>query len=87
VVQDLLAAEPPVLRLVLERDETMVGLDRRTLFAERSRYEMGSRLTYAHEKASHEPLLCLPDAIGWAHLRGGEWRRRASALVAAVHQL
>lgn len=65
----------------------MVGLDRRTVFAERARYGAESRLTYVHEKASHEPLLCLPDAIGWAHLRGGEWKRRAAALVAAVHEV
>ncbi|MGY4772899.1 hypothetical protein ACXC9Q_38845 (plasmid) [Kribbella sp. CWNU-51] len=35
------------------------------------------RLAYRHEKPSSEPLLWLPDIIGWAYTRGGDWYRRA----------
>ena len=42
------------------------------------------RLQYRHERAAQEPLLAIPDAIGWACARGAEWRRRARALVSDV---
>jgi hypothetical protein len=35
------------------------------------------RLDYRHEKPSSEPLLWLPDIIGWAYTRSGDWCRRA----------
>jgi len=33
---------------------------------------------------AQEPLLAIPDAIGWAWARGADWRRRARALVSDV---
>ena len=41
------------------------------------------RLQYRHERAAQEPLLAIPDAIGWAWARGAGWRR-ARALVSDV---
>lgn len=41
-------------------------------------------LVYLHERAAQEPLLAIPDVIGWAWARSGDWRRRALPLVEAV---
>lgn len=39
---------------------------------------------YLHERAAQEPLLAIPDVIGWAWARSGDWRRRALPLVESV---
>jgi hypothetical protein len=41
-------------------------------------------ITYAHLHASHESVLAVQAAIGWAWSKGGEWRDRARPLVEAV---
>jgi len=35
-------------------------------------------LAHRHAHSAHEPLLVLPDAIGWAWARKGEWRNKLS---------
>jgi hypothetical protein len=74
-------------RLCLERDESLVRRDRQRLIE--STRSVGSRqeLTYWHESAASEPLLAVPDAVGWAWARGGDWKRHALKLVSGVVQV
>lgn len=65
-------------RLVIERDENTVGLDRRVL-AECARGRPHS-LAFSHVPASQEPLLWIADAVAWSWSRGGEYRRRIEAM-------
>jgi hypothetical protein len=44
----------------------------------------GQRPAYLHTSPAAEPLLWLPDIVGWAYGRGGDWRRRVAAVVADV---
>jgi hypothetical protein len=44
-------------------------------------------LHYAHRGSRDEPLLCLPDAIGWAVGASGAWKQLVQAAVAEVLEL
>lgn len=70
-------------KLCLESDETMDERDRREL-ARLIRRLPCPDLVYLHERAAQEPLLAIPDVIGWAWARSGDWRRRAMPLVETV---
>lgn len=70
-------------KLCLESDETMDERDRRDL-ARLTRMNPCPDLVYLHERAAQEPLLAIPDVIGWAWARSGDWRRRALPLVESV---
>jgi hypothetical protein len=83
MVEEMKAADHA--RLVLERDETLVTSDRRIIQSEHAR--LGCSFSYEHDGAAQEPLLCIPDAVAWAWARGGDFRRRAKALVADVVRL
>lgn len=67
-------------QLCLERDESLVGSDRRRLIEATRAVGSMATLRYWHESAASEPLLSIPDAIGWAWARGGEWRRLVKAI-------
>jgi hypothetical protein len=73
--------------LCLERDDSLVSRDRQRLI-ETTR-EAGSKetLDYWHETAASEPLLAIPDAVGWAWARGGHWRSRANRLVSRIVEI
>jgi hypothetical protein len=58
-------------RLVIESRAHRDAADRHTLSSLRA-----AQLTYEHLLAHEEPLLWVPDAVAWAHGRGGDWRRR-----------
>lgn len=53
--------------------------DRRALG--RALGEHGERITYVHRGSRDEPLLALPDGIGWAHGAGRDWRRIIAGVV------
>lgn len=44
-------------------------------------------LQYTHRGSRDEPLLCLPDAVGWAVGAGGSWRELIEPIVAEVLQV
>lgn len=71
-------------RLCLERDETLVARDRQRMIEATRRAGNAGTLEYWHESAASEPLLAIPDAVGWAWARGGDWRRRAQSMITAV---
>lgn len=71
-------------RLVLESDESQDARDRRDLVDLTRAAGCRDSLRYEHLRAAQEPLLSVPDVVAWSWARGGEWRRRASVLVADV---
>jgi hypothetical protein len=73
-------------RLVIESRRTMDHLDDAVIKAALRRSGTG-RLTFQHATAHQEPLLWLPDAIGWAVGRGGDWKRRVEPLLEKVVDL
>lgn len=71
-------------RLCLERDETLVARDKQCMIEATRRTGSAGTLEYWHESAASEPLLAVPDAVGWAWARGGDWRRRARPMISDV---
>lgn len=71
-------------RLCLERDETLVARDKQCIIEATRRACSADTLEYWHESAASEPLLAIPDAVGWAWARGGDWRRRAQPMISEV---
>ncbi|MFC8796707.1 hypothetical protein ACFT2C_03155 [Promicromonospora sp. NPDC057138] len=77
------ATEHSDARLCLELDQTLVARDRRALTQLTKQYQCND-LEFRHERAAQEPLLAVPDGIGWAWARGGDFRRRAQPMVVDV---
>lgn len=73
-----------VRRIVLERDDSIIRTDRRTLYQSLGQRDLREQVNYGHEQASAEPLLWIPDAVAWSHARGGEWGRRVEPLIQGV---
>jgi hypothetical protein len=76
-----------VERLVLERDDSTVAHDQRTLYERVTKLSARDRLRYDHLRAAEEALLALPDAVAWCWAEGGRWRQRVRPLVADVVRL
>lgn len=74
-----------VSRLVLESCQHQDARDRRTL-AEAVR-KAGGELSYEHFRPAEDALLWVSDALAWCYGAGGEWRRRAGALLDEVVDL
>jgi hypothetical protein len=74
-----LCAEWEADRLVVERDENTVGLDRRVLTECARTLGHPRPLAFTHVPASQEPLLWIADAVAWSWSRGGDYRRRIAA--------
>jgi hypothetical protein len=68
-------------RLVIERDDSTISHDRRTLYQAVGKVGVRGDLQYVHLRAKDEALLALPDAFAWCHAKGGKWRRRIEDLV------
>lgn len=71
--------------LVLERDDSVVEVDKKLLYRRTREVGCQDTLTYRHQRAHEEPLLALPDAIAWCVNRGGIWKQRAQPLITATH--
>ncbi|MFK0074669.1 hypothetical protein [Arthrobacter woluwensis] len=72
------------MRLILERDESLVGADKKVIRAALVEAKYLESLQYGHDVASMEPLLSIPDAIAWGHTRGADWRRRSDAIITKI---
>lgn len=70
--------------LCLESDESLDARDRNQLYRFVRQYDCADELRYRHALAAQEPLLAIPDGIGWAWARGGDWRRRTAGMVVDV---
>jgi hypothetical protein len=67
-------------RLVLEtRGRVRDQGDRRILYD--ALKKTSATISYEHFEARHEPLLWLPDIIGWAHGAGGHWKDRVRSMI------
>jgi hypothetical protein len=71
-------------RLVIEQDDSLVSLDNQWLIELTRATGQRDTLLYEHQRASSDSLLAVPDALAWAWAKGGDWRRRAGPLIAAV---
>lgn len=80
MVPDLAAAD--VTRLVLERDDSLLRFDQRTLDDLKRKH--CPDLYYAHLRAHADLLLCLPDAIAWCWAKGGQWRDRVAGFATEI---
>ena len=76
LVEDLMRVS--VGRLVLEACE-QDHADRQVIRDVAMKFS--ASLRYEHSKPADEPLLWLPDVIGWAYGKGPEWRRRVEVNV------
>ena len=65
----------------IEADENFLSLDKRTITSELISRGMVETVLFQHASPREQPLLWLPDAVGWARNRGGDWYRRVSSLV------
>lgn len=77
------AAEMSAELIVIERDDSTMSHDRRTLF----QHLRGSELRYEHKRPYEDSLLWIPDAVAWSWTKGGVWRKRIEDAVEAVEQL
>lgn len=75
------AAEHSHDRIVIERDESIMKTDRQVLFREVKRHGLAGALSYEFEVPQADPLLWPADAIAWSYAKGGDWKRRAGALI------
>jgi hypothetical protein len=77
------AAEWQLGMLVLDsRGPHRDRLDRR--FIARALRDDPLALQYTHRGSRDEPLLCLPDAVGWAVGAGGSWRHLVDPILDTV---
>lgn len=80
LVPDLV--ESGVTRLVIERADHLVDLDRRLLF---QLVKAGpGELEYDHLRAHEDLLLCAADAVAWCAAKGGPWRERISSFTTMI---
>jgi len=69
--------------LVIERDDSTISHDRRTLF----QHLRGSDVRYEHKRPHEDSLLWIPDAVAWSWTKGGPWRKRTENLAEGVKLL
>ena len=74
------AATDRHLELILELDVRVERRDRQRIIVASRAAGCSGRLAHRHATAAAEPLLAIPDAVGWAWARGGDWRRRCDSL-------
>lgn len=69
-------------RLVLDRNDSTQVRDRR-IIADAARADGYPRppFEYLHQARHEEPMLWVPDAVGWSWSRGGTWRAKVENLV------
>jgi hypothetical protein len=85
LVDDL--AHAAQIRLVLERDDTLIERDKKQLYDAIRRTNCRERLNYHHDRAATESRLAIPDAIAWCWARGGYWRSRVAGVVDGVREV
>lgn len=74
------------VRLVLERDDSILNHDKRVLY-ERVNKCGATELKYVFMRAHEECLLAIPDAVAWCWAKGGSWRSAVKPIVGQIHQL
>ncbi|MGQ0467318.1 MAG: hypothetical protein ACT4QG_18620 [Sporichthyaceae bacterium] len=72
------------IRLVIERDDSLLSFDNQRLIEAVRANGLRQRLSYHHDHAHAEPLLALPDVAAWCWARSGQWRRHIEPILTAV---
>lgn len=85
VVADMIAGGQHVL--VIEQDDSLLWWDQQRLIEITRETGCRDSLRYEHQRAEHELLLAVPDAIAWCWAKGGLWRERVQALVTDVRHV
>ena len=81
------AAEQKCFKIVFERDESIERADRKFLYGEVRKRGLANVVKYDFKASHDEPLLWIPDAIAWSHVKGGDWKRRTKPLVDGFEEL
>ena len=81
------AAEQKCFKIVFERDESIERADRKFLYGEVRKRGLANVVKYDFKAPHDEPLLWIPDAIAWSHVKGGDWKRRTKLLVDGIEEL
>ncbi len=68
-----------VATLVVERDESLMGADRKVISAVIR--DETHQLRYYHSVPHEQPLLWVSDAVAWCYTKGGDWIRRTVPLI------
>lgn len=71
-------------RVTFECDQSQDERDRKQLYRLVRELGCAERVQYEHRLATAEPLLAVPDAIGWAFARRGDFRKRAMSLIVEI---
>lgn len=71
-------------RLVIERDESALILDKRVLSESTSNPLARANLSYGWSAPRQEPLLWAADAFAWAWSTGGKWRDQVRSGVKSI---
>lgn len=73
-------AERPVFEAQVGQDD----LDRQVIFEVLGKPGKAHAITYSHVAPRLEPMLWLPDAIGWVYGKSGDWRQGVSRQIEHV---
>lgn len=73
------------VRLVIERDDSVLVHDKRVLFDHVRK--TGADMEYQFMRAHEECLLAIPDAVAWCWAKGGAWKQSVRPMVERVHRL
>lgn len=71
--------------LIFELDASLERRDHNRIAARLKAANAPNDLAYRHDTPGAEPVLAIPDAVGWAWARGGDWRRRVDVVVVNVN--
>jgi hypothetical protein len=85
VVADLAASR--ATRLMIERDESLVDADRRTIRSALIANDYVHDLVYEHRAPVDYAMLWVSDAVAWCYQAGGDWIRRAEPLVTGTTRI
>lgn len=85
LIDDLAARNAQML--TVERDDSVLEVDRKLLYRRVREAGCADTLTYRHQRGHEEPLLAIPDAIAWCWNRGGQWKKRVDPVVTGVRHL
>ncbi|HEY1733348.1 MAG TPA: hypothetical protein VGG23_02790, partial [Acidimicrobiales bacterium] len=86
LVRDLSGPSGPT-RLVIEQDDSLVRSDRHELYRLVRQAGISEMIEYRHQRAFEDPLLALPDIVGWCWARSGEWRWRIRPILVAARRV
>lgn len=85
LVKDLV--ESGASRLMIERDQSLIEADRRTIRQALVSHGYVHELVYQHTAPVDHAMLWVSDAVAWCYQAGGDWIRRAEPLVSGITRL